>query len=285
MAQPTDATDAENDGEDALTPEDVIGDTVEQPLLREKQYAVTIPSRIAGALGLEDNEPMAFRPRLEGGAIVFDVERGGDPDAGNVRRLKRPRGYGATLRLPHLLAEERGLGRLLDQRDEVLVEIEVRDAATLTLRPWPETRPWTPAGGFDEEALQDSARKRKRLVTNRNGDGMHWKQYRLYYPTAHVERYGLTAGDHVQFRLTARDGELGVAVLMPTPDYEFDEDAPYTRSVVGNDDVGPGGERGEDATYWQYHSVVPKELADGLDFRGHSLVLDGGRGYLFVHRS
>lgn len=289
----TDAPPARTDGSgdpDAdpaadLAPADVVGTTVEQRLLfSDGRYHVTVPARLADALGLENGDAMAYLPRLERGSVVFDVRRGANPDAGHVRRLHRPR-EPAHLRFPKEMAHERGFPALLEEHgDDVLVEIEVADQDTLTLRPWPESRPWTPAGGFD---LADASRKRKRLVTEKSGPGTEFEQYRLYYPAAFAERYGFAGGERVAFRLAAHDGALGVAILMPTPTYAFDRDAPFTRAVIRDDAVGPadGEERPDGATYTQYRTDFPRVWADALDLRGRSLVLEAGPGFVFAHRS
>lgn len=272
----------------------------ERPLrYNDGQYEFTLPADLANNDGLENGDRFAFLPELQANSIRFrvvldatdeycqakntrgrqcqrqpsdgefcsihadmdDVERVERQHEGtHVRRLRRAGEWDqAFLRFPTAMATERGFPDLL-QDDSVQVEIQRADRGDYILNTWPRTKPWFTATAGEQIADAST----KRLVTVDAGERDDFTSLRFEFPTEYADAYGLEGGEPVATRLTARDGDLRVALDFNVDDDE--RDASHVRTVYRS-----GVVQTDSGDYDRYGVLVAKPYVDALGLANRSL--------------
>lgn len=275
----------------------------ERPLrYNDGQYEFTLPADLANNDGLKNGDRFAFLPELQQNSIRFrvvrdtsdeycqatnargqqcqnqpsdgefcavhadmdDVERvERQYDGTHVRRLRRAGEWDqAYLRFPAAMATERGFPELLQDDGGVQVEIQRVDRGDYILNTWPRTKPWfTPTAG---EQVTEAVTKRLVTVGADERDG--FTSLRFEFPLEYAEVYGLEGGEPVATRLTARNGELMIALDFGVDDGELD--GSHTRTVYRS-----GVVQAADGDYDRYGVLVAKPYVDALGLAHRELTV------------
>lgn len=239
---------------------DIAIDYERKMRLNDRQYEITLPAELSDADGLENGDLFAFTPELENNTVAIRATLTDDTGARNVRRLRRAGEWDQTyLRFPKVFADERGWGDLLDAGD-VQVSIEHADRGEYVLRTWPATKPaFFPTAG---ETVADTVIRRF-IEVEHGGDSLAWVQYRLEIPSEIARAYGIEGGERLAARLTARDGELMLAM-----DFDVDPgevDGSHVRKVFQSSVSRDAGAEGD---IRNYGVLVPRPYADALGLAG-----------------
>lgn len=231
--------------------------TFDRPLrYNDGQYEITLPAKLSDHDSLENSDTFAFIPELQQNTVRFRVVLTDDDEGRHVRRLRRAGEHDQTyLRFPAEMAVERGWDHLLEAEDSVRVEIRRVDRGDYIVNTWPRTQPWFATNVGD--AVADPVYKE--LVTVETGPDLEHKEYRLELPGAFADAYGLKPGTPVATRLTARGGELMLALDFDVDDSEHDD--LHVRTIFRS------GGTPTDGDYENEHFAVTvsKTYADALE--------------------
>ena len=213
------------------------------------QVEATVTPGLREDLHLSGEQMVAITPTLDDMAFQFAVSTDASGDRANERRLKgRDDSPSVTIRYPAVLAAATGFLQHVQNRSQSRLRFARDETETRRFTTWvaPPLRPEIAANAGQ---YLDVAPAEKRLFELPTA-------YGIELDNRFVNALGLTRGDPVAWRLSARNGRF--ALVGDFDPQSIDADAPNVRNVQ----VHQSGV--EDALTDQYRLYLPKALVECL---------------------